>query len=138
MGEAKKRRWLVISFFLVIGLLFCGFIYTAVTGPRYWQNRQRLERTVVQQDISASDQKDETNITLTTGQMKSVGNIKLIYKGLDGKKIYIDVIIPQFDPEMAHRHIINQTDAKNTLKLGGQDFVLISARASRLHLKKVK
>ncbi len=138
MGETKKTRWLVISFFLVIGLLFCGFIYTAVNGPRYWQNRQRLERAAVQQNSRVSSRKEETNITLTLGQMKSVGNIRLIYKGLDGEKICIDVIIPEFDPEMAHRHMINQTDAKKTLKLGGQDFVLISARDSRLHLQKIK
>ena len=84
--------------------------------------------------MAGHSRKVETNITLTMGQMKSVGNIRLIFKRLDGENICIDVIIPEFDPEMAHRHMINQTDAKKTLKLGGQDFVLISARDSRLHL----
>jgi hypothetical protein len=138
MEEANKRRWLVISFFLVIGLLFFGFIYTAVTGPRYMKNRLQLERTIVQQKNQFSSQKEEIDITLTTGQMKSVGKIKLLYQGLDGDRICIDVIIPEFDPEMAHRHIINPAEAKKSLKLGGQDFVLISARNSRLHLQKVK
>lgn len=137
MEEAKKRRWLAISFFLVIGLLFCGFIYTAVKGPRYLQNRQRLERAALQQERLIPRQDEETDITLTAGQIKTVGNIKLLYKGLENDRICIDVIIPEFDPEMAHQHVINQMEAKQILKLGGQSFVLISARGTRLHLQKI-
>jgi hypothetical protein len=138
MDEAKKRRWLVVSFFLVIGLLFCGFIYTAVTGPRYLQNRQRLERAALKQENKISNQKEEVDITLVAGQIKSVGKIKLIYKGLENGKVCIDVIIPEFDPQMAHRHEINTAEAKKTLKLGGQSFALISARETRLHIQKIK
>lgn len=138
MEEAKKKRWLVISFFLMIGLLFCGFIYTAVNGPRYLQNRQRLEKAALQQESRTSSQKEETNIALTAGQVKSVGNIKLIYKGLENGRICIDVIIPAFDPKMAHRHEISQTEAKKQLKLGGQSFMLISASDTRLYLQKIE
>ncbi len=32
MEENHNRRWLIIGFFLLIGLLFVGFIYMAVVG----------------------------------------------------------------------------------------------------------
>ena len=138
MDEAKKRRWLVVSFFLVISLLFCGFIYTAITGPRYWQNRQRLERAALKQDNKKLKQQEEIDISLAAGQIKTVGNIKLLYKGLENDKICIDVIIPDYDPQMAHRHAISTNEAKKTVKLGGQNFLLISVRDTRLHLQKIK
>jgi hypothetical protein len=138
MDEAKKRRWLVVSFFLVISLLFCGFIYSAITGPRYWQSRQQLERAALKKDKKKSSQQEEIDIALTAGQIKTVGNIKMIYKGLENDKICIDVIIPEFDPQMAHRHEISTNEANKALKLGGQSFLLISARDTRLHLQKIK
>ena len=138
MDEAKKRRWLVVSFFLVIILLFCGFIYSAITGPRYWQSRQRLERAALKQDNKKPKHQEEIDIALTAGQIKTVGNIKLLYKGLENNKICIDVIIPDFDPQMAHRHEISTNEAKKNLKLGGQNFLLISVRDTRLHLQKIK
>ena len=138
MDEAKKRRWLVVSFFLVISLLFAGFIYTAITGPRYWQNRQQLERAALKQDNKKLKQQEEIDISLAAGQIKTVGNIKLLYKGLENDKICIDVIIPDYDPQMAHRHLISTNKAKKTVKLGGQNFLLISVRDTRLHLQKIK
>jgi hypothetical protein len=116
MEENRNRRWLIIGFFLLIGLLFVGFIYTAVVGPRSMQAQQRLESAV-----SSYENK-----------------IKIIYRGLEDDRINVDVIIPELDPETAYHHSVHASEAQRGLTLGGQDFELISAGETKLRLNRIK
>ena len=49
-----------------------------------------------------------------------------------------DVIILELDPETAYHHSILESEAKRGLKLGGQDFELISAGETKLRLNRIK
>lgn len=138
MEEAGKRRWLLIGFFLVIGVLFIGFIYAAINGPRSWQHQRRLDDAADRRESRTTPRADETNIVLALGQVRVVGKIKLIYRGREGDRINVDVIIPELDPEMAFHHSIVEDDARKGLLLGGQNFKLVSARTSTLHLYRPK
>ena len=84
MEENRNRRWLIIGFFLLIGLLFVGFIYTAVVGPRSMQSQQRLESAVSSYENKMRIRSDEKTVILSLGQLISVGKIKMIYRGLEG------------------------------------------------------
>jgi hypothetical protein len=137
MDENPHRRWLVIAFFFLIGLLFVGFIHLAIVGPRSMRSRQPPEQPVMDREERPRSQPDKTAVILALGQVTSVGKIKMIYRGRDGDRINIDVIIPELDPEMAYHHAVHETDAKRGLKLGGQDFKLISAGDAKLHLNKI-
>ena len=138
MEENRNRRWLIIGFFLLIGLLFVGFIYTAVVGPRSMQSQQRLESAVSNYENKMRIRSDEKTVILSLGQVISVGKIKMIYRGLEGDRINVDVIIPELDPETAYHHSIHETEAKKGLKLGGQDFEVISAGETKLRLNRIK
>ncbi|MGB7921367.1 MAG: hypothetical protein WCF40_15055 [Desulfobacterales bacterium] len=138
MEENRNRRWLIIGFFLLIGLLFVGFIYMAVVGPRSIQSQQRLERAVSSYENKMKARSDEKTVILSLGLVISVGKIKMIYRGLEGDRINVDVIIPELDPETAYHHSIHESEAKRGLKLGGQDFELISASETNLRLNRVK
>ena len=138
MEENRNRRWLIIGFFLLIGLLFVGFIYTAVVGPRSMQSRQRLESAVSSYEKRMRARSDDKTVILPLGQVTSVGKIKMIYRGLEGDRINVDVIIPELDPETAYHHSIHESEAKRGLKLGGKDFEVISAGETKLRLNRVK
>jgi hypothetical protein len=93
MQENRNRRWLIIGFFLLIGLLFVGFIYTAVVGPRSMQSQQRLQSAVSSYEKRIKGRSDDKTVILPLGQVISVGKIKMIYRGLEGDRINVDVII---------------------------------------------
>ncbi|MGB5619195.1 MAG: hypothetical protein WBM78_20320, partial [Desulfobacterales bacterium] len=90
MEENRNRRWLIIGFFLLIGLLFVGFIYTAVVGPRSMQSQQRLESAVSSYEKRMRARSDDKTVILPLGQVTSVGKIKMIYRGLEGDRINVD------------------------------------------------
>ena len=138
MEENHNRWWLIIGFFLLVGMLFVGFIYTAVVGPRSMQSRQRLESAVSSYENKMRIRSDEKTVILSLGQVISVGKIKMIYRGLEGDRINVDVIILELDPETAYHHSILESEAKRGLKLGGQDFELISAGETKLRLNRIK
>jgi hypothetical protein len=138
MEENRNRRWLIIGFFLLIGLLFVGFIYTAVVGPRSMQSQQRLESAVSSYEKRMRARSDDKTVILPLGQVTSVGKIKMIYRGLEGDRINVDVIIPELDPETAYHHSLHESEAKRGLKFGGQDFELISAGDTKLRLNRIK
>jgi hypothetical protein len=138
MEENRNRRWLIIGFFLLIGLLFVGFIYTAVMGPRSMQSQQRLESAVSSYEKRIKGRSDDKTVILPLGQVISVGKIKMIYRGLEGDRINVDVIIPELDPETAYHHSLHESEAKRGLKFGGQDFELISAGDTKLRLNRIK
>jgi hypothetical protein len=138
MEENRNRRWLIIGFFLLIGLLFVGFIYTALVGPRSMQSQQRLESAVSSYEKRIKGRSDDKTVILPLGQVISVGKIKMIYRGLEGDRINVDVIIPELDPETAYHHSLHESEAKRGLKFGGQDFELISAGDTKLRLNRIK
>jgi hypothetical protein len=138
MEENRNRRWLIIGFFLLIGLLFVGFIYTAVVGPRSMQTQQRLESAVSRYENKMKTRSDDKTVILSLGQVVSVGKIKMIYRGLEDDRINVDVIIPELDPETAYHHSVRESEAQRGLKLGGQDFELISAGETKLRLNRIK
>ena len=138
MEENHNRWWLIIGFFLLVGMLFVGFIYTAVVGPRSMQSQQRLESAVSSYENKMKTRSDEKTVILSLDQVVSVGKIKIIYRGLEDDRINVDVIIPELDPETAYHHSIHETEAQRGLKFGGQDFELISAGETKLRLNRIK
>jgi hypothetical protein len=110
----------------------------AVVGPRSMQSRQRLESAVSSYENKMRARSDEKTVILSLGLVISVGKIKMIYRGLEGDRINVDVIIPELDPETAYHHSIHESEAKRGLKLGGQEFEVISASETKLHLNRIK
>ena len=75
MEENRNRRWLIIGFFLLIGLLFVGSIYTAVVGPRSMQSQRRLESAVSSYENKMRARSDEKTVILSLGLVISASLI---------------------------------------------------------------
>jgi hypothetical protein len=130
MESPIKHRMLGIIFFLLLGSLFIGLFYIVQKGY------QRQQRSVSQHKTPAAKQNNDSNIVLFKGQVKSVGKIKLIYRGYKQKKINIDVIIPELDPKTTYRHSIDETEVKRGIRISDENFTLISSSKSKLQLRK--
>lgn len=155
--ESPIRQWkLGIIFFLLIGLLFIGLFYIAqgayqrqqspvpqykgirllFRGGHFPESFREVESSISKQPPEPAGQQVDSSIVLFIGQAKSVGKIKLIYRGSKKKKINIDVIIPELDPKTTYRHSIDETEAKRGFRLSEENFILISSSKSKLQLKK--
>jgi hypothetical protein len=66
-----------------------------------------------------------------------VGRIKLIYRGLEKKRIKIDVIIPALDPQTAYRHAVSIEAARQGMRLAEERFKLVSAAESKIRLERL-
>jgi hypothetical protein len=139
MQAIQNKRWLVILFFLIFGMMLAAFIYAAIVGPRSYQ-RQTMQKRYAptgsgQVKTPAADQK---SFVLILNRVQSVGKMQLIYRGIDQTRLKIDVIIPEFDPKTAYSHAIPIEQAKQGIRLGGARFKLTDIRKSKVRLDRVK
>jgi hypothetical protein len=78
-------------------------------------------------------------IMLVLDQDTKIGKSKIVYRGLAGNaKFKMDVVILELDPNAFYRYRIPVKTAKKGFRLVGQNFRLISARKSAIHLWRLK
>jgi hypothetical protein len=141
MEDTRKRQLAVIGFILVVSLFFAGFIYAVFFSSSEksdWNNyQQRVAHSKADQAGKRTVSAD-VPILLRRDEVVSVGKLKFIYRGKNEGKIHIAVIIPALDPQAVYLHAIDADRAAEPLRLGGKYFRVISSRASRLKLERVK
>ena len=68
----------------------------------------------------------------------NIGKSKIFYRGIDeNSKFIMDVVVLELDPNAFYRYRIPIADAKKGFRLAGQNFRLISARKSAVHLRRL-
>lgn len=67
---------------------------------------------------------------------QSVARARFNYRGVKGKTIRVDVIIPELDPESVYHYRLDIDQAYNGFRMGGVQFRLISVSRSSLRLKR--
>jgi len=70
------------------------------------------------------------------GVTQSVARARFNYRGLEGNTIYVDVIIPELDPESIYHYQMDIDQATEGFRIGGVRFKLISAGRTSLRLKR--
>lgn len=69
----------------------------------------------------------------------SAGKAVLVYRGLVGQsKFQIDVIVPEFDPQVSYPYRFSISDAKKSFRILNRNFKLISAKKGALQIKQIK
>jgi hypothetical protein len=133
--ESKKRRWPAILFCISLAALLFGFIYAAIMGPRSYQRYRQL-RESADRATTVSAPLDNKHIRLDLGVKRPVDGIRLVYRGVEGEKVKIGVIIPDLDPEYEYLHIVPINEAREGMRLGGQAFKLTADGKTALHLER--
>ncbi|MGD9331410.1 MAG: hypothetical protein PVJ53_08860 [Desulfobacterales bacterium] len=130
MEAERKKKWLPILYFTITGVIFATGVYLITAGAI--ASNQPTE-TAVASAVSALPYPDEPRIliTLQRDTRQRMGKLDVIYRGVQNRKLHLDVFILDLDPEYAYRHAIALDQARRGFRLGGVRMELRSAWRSR-------
>lgn len=130
--NTRGQRWVIISFFLAIGLFFLYFVIFIAKGapdPAYTRYRRAADS---QSNVIIPDGR----IVLTKDVEQAVGGMRLTYRGTSDGRINLDVIVVALDSQYPYRHRIAVDDAeKNGLRLADMTYRIISLNGKTLRLE---
>ena len=153
MNETRSRNWLMILLYMAICIVSLGSLYFVVEAffPKTSSelNNDRLSSKFMSvsrwdDNYRNAQKKAPSNplkekIMLLLDRDTKIGKSKIIYRGLDeNAKFKMDVVVLELDPNAFYRYHIPISAAKNGFRLVGQNFRLISARKSAIHLWRLK
>ncbi|GEM_PF-3509728 len=143
MKETHSRNWIIT--FLVYALvcitsllILYWVIYTFFpeTSSELIPVRAPLTSRIMRPIEPAPSMHVKGNeITLPRDQELTFNRARLVYRGLEGECLKIDVALLDLDPSYYYKHRINLTEAKRGVTIGGQRFSVIAANKSVLRLK---
>lgn len=143
MGNIRQKNWFSTALFLVIAscipLFFFFFARTfSSQQPSHRNLAGSPPASLRQQDASSIGPKQE-KVFMLLNEKISAGRAELVYRGLVGKsKFQIDVIVPEFDPQVSYPYRFSISDAKKSFRILNRNFRLISARKGALRIKQIK
>ena len=156
MNETRSRYWFSIFLYIMISFVFLGLLFFVAEAFFPKTSAELIPRN---DDLSAkfmssggrwrgydqASQKEapsnssKNRVMLLIDQDSQIEKSKIVYRGLDGNaKFKLDVAILDLDPHAYYRYRIPIDDAKKGFRLVGQNFKLISARKSSIHLWHLK
>ena len=133
MGTEHKHKWLTILFFSVSGVVFGASLYlitvsaAPVDRPASAAAAPRVQ-TVVDPDAS------RVNVVLQRDAPLRLDQVDIIYRGVENRKLRLDVIVLELDPQYAYRHAIDLDEARRGFRLAEIDLQLLAARNARAEL----
>ena len=74
-------------------------------------------------------------IVLEVGRDCVMNKLKLVYRGVEDRRIRVEVTLPELDSSYAYVHRIPLKEAKKGIQLGGRYFRLVSWGRSRISLE---
>ncbi len=75
------------------------------------------------------------HITLQAGQAKQIGQVKLVYRGVQRNKLSFDVYLLALDPHYPYQHTFDLKTARSGFQVGRHTLQLLSARKSWTKIK---
>lgn len=134
-----KRRRKSILFFSALSLMALSLFFSTYHGQ--WDSVMQSRMEEIYNVYGIKTPKEEPLpaihggiVTLTAEQPVRVGKNKLIYFGLDKHAILMAVYVLELDPEFAYHYRIPIKEAQKGVRLGGQNFVLLSHGKNRIQL----
>ena len=112
-----------------------GVFYGAYHGPWDPRYKRRMNERMGTAKSAALSHIEKDKITLNRGQPLVVGKSRLVFHGIEKNRIHVAVYLLELDPEVPYHHQIPIKEAKRELRLGGQDYVLVSHARNRIQLR---
>lgn len=130
--STRGQRWVIISFFMAIGLFFLYFvIFIAKGAPDQAYNRYGRAADS-QRQVMIPDGR----IVLTKDVEQAVGGVRLTFRGTADGRINLDVVVVALDSQYPYRHRIAVGDArKNGLRLADKTYRVVSLNSKTLRLE---
>ena len=137
MEGVTKKHFSGFLLFSVCMLLAYAIFHGAYIGP--WDTDLRKEYDKTRRLFDAREVQrfvpEKSTIRLGLGKPRLNGGNRLVFLGVAGKRMILDVCIPALDPDYAYRHEISVSDAKHGFLINGKPYRLISYSPMELVLK---
>jgi hypothetical protein len=138
MNDEPQSKWPQILFFTIIGILFGISIYL-IAG---WAMRSEARAQVSATSPNNADTyrkaphngEPRVRIVLRRDVKTRLDKVDVIYRGIEDKRVKLDVFIRDLDPRYPYRREIAYRSAKQGFRLGGVRFELISAGRAKAKL----
>lgn len=130
MENEHKHKWLTILFFSVSGIVFGASLYL-ITVSAAPVDRQASRAAASPAHTAADPDAPRVKVVLQRDTPLRLGELDIIYRGVQNRKLRLDVIVRELDPQYAYRHAIALDQARRGFRLAGTDFQLLSARDAR-------
>jgi hypothetical protein len=130
MEDHRRQKWITILFFSMSGIIFGTALYliTANSAP---PSATPAAAVASAADTLPYPDAPQVKVVLERDTPLRLGKLDLIYRGVQDRKLRLDVIVLDLDPEYAYRHAIALDKARRGFRLGGIDLQLLSARQGR-------
>lgn len=126
--QTQSEKWRTILFFCFAGILFCYLVYSVVTSNVTYDQWQLTH-------VSGSTSlKPDDRLTLPKDKQKTIGKLKITYRGIRAKSVIIEFALTDLDPNYAYRRIIPINEAKHGFRLSDELFRLESASRFEMQL----
>ncbi len=96
---------------------------------------QRVRQSKANTDFTESSTSAMDKVILVKDNSVTVNDCRLVFKGLQGKSIYLDLFLLELDPQYAYHQNISKASAIEGIRLGDFEYRLISVNKEILKLK---
>jgi hypothetical protein len=128
--RTQNRKLAVFLFFGLVCAMFAYFVYFFVTEQfdpiwtRGW-SRPAVNTSVTQRN---------GQYILFIDEEKTIGNLKITYRGQAAKAVLLDVVITDLDPDYAYLRQIPIEAARQQFMVGDQAFVVESSGSQQIKI----
>ena len=130
-AHTKSNKWLIALFYFILSLLFAFLIHKIFTFDMSFDEWRASYRNRQLQHAKA--QKEDKSI-ITVNAQKTIGNVKITYRGLDGQAILFEFIIAEMDPDYRYVRRLPIKEATQGFYLATQYIRLISASPYKMEI----
>jgi len=131
--HTRRQKWLTTLFFSISGLVFGLSLYLVAAGA---VASPETASTAVAAATHVQPYTDapQVKIVLHRDAQLRLGNLEVTYRGVKDRKLRLEVVVLDLDPQYAYRHAIALDRASHGFQLAGIRLKLLSARNSRAKL----
>lgn len=135
MEDNRKPKWLPILFFAISGLVFGTSLYLITAGAAAAPEPTTATVASAAATLPFIDSDEpRIKIILKRDARLRLGNLDITYRGVEDRKLRLEVVVLDLDPQYAYRHAIDLAHASRGFRVGGVSLKLLSARDSRAKL----
>jgi len=133
MENKRKHKWLSILFFSISGIVFGTSLYLITAGAAAPPDPVPVNVASAVETLPYPDE-PRVLVTLKRDTRQRVGSLDIIYRGVQDRKIRLDVYVRDLDPQYAYHHAIALDEASRGFRLAGARMELLSVRKARAKL----
>ena len=125
MKMTRKQNWITATFLGGVILIMGSLIYSMAAAPintgfSSWSAPANAS-AAVQKSVVRNDR-----VVLMKNEPLTVGRTKLVFRGLEGSKVHVDVYLLDLDREYGYPNRFSRSRTGERITLGGLNYYVVS------------